>query len=147
MRALFDVNVLLAVLQPDHAHHEPAQQWWATNRAEGWASCPISQNGFVRIISQPRYPKPMAPAVAVGVFADLIEGTDHQFWPDDISLLDARHVDPTRILGPRQLTDIYLLALAVKNGGRFVTFDRAIPVGAVRGARDNHLVVIGGAVA
>jgi len=147
MRALFDVNVLLAVLQPDHAHHEPAQQWWAANRAAGWASCPISQNGFVRIISQPRYPKPMALAVAVGVFIDLIEGTDHHFWPDDISLLDAQHVDPTRILGPRQLTDIYLLALAVKNGGRFVTFDRAIPVGAVRGATDNHLVVIEGAVA
>jgi predicted nucleic acid-binding protein len=60
-------------------------------------------------------------------------------------LLDAQHIDPKRILGPKQLTDIYLLALAVKNGGRFVTFDRAIPVGAVRSARDAHMVVIEGA--
>ena len=147
MRALFDVNVLLALLQRDHAHHEGAQQWWAGNSMAGWASCPITQNGFVRIISQPRYPKPMSLAAAIGVFAELIEGTDHSFWPDDISLLDAQHIDPKRILGPKQLTDIYLLALAVKNGGRFVTFDRAIPVSAVRRARDAHIVVIDGAVA
>jgi uncharacterized protein len=145
MRALFDVNVLLALLQPDHAHHEDAQQWWAANRTAGWASCPITQNGFVRIISQPRYPKPMTLAVAIGVFAELIQTTDHRFWPDDISVLDAHHVDPTRILGPGQITDIYLVALAAKNGGRFVTFDRAISVAAVRGATDLHIVVIEGA--
>ena len=142
MRSLFDVSMLLALFQPDHVHHSPAHQWWSANSAKGWASCPLTQNGFVRIASQPRYPKPMRVSDVIVLLSDEVTGTDHTFWPDDVSLLDEQLIDHTRILGPKQLTDIYLLALAVKHGGRLVTFDRGIPMAAVRGARAEHLVVI-----
>jgi toxin-antitoxin system PIN domain toxin len=142
LRSLLDVNVLIALLQPDHAHHRVAHRWWSTQRSEGWASCPLTQNGFVRIVSQPKYPKPLPIMRALDLLGEGIAGTDHAFWPDDVSLLDAQCIDRARILGPKQLTDVYLLALAVKNGGRLATFDRAIPVGAVRGATKRNVVVI-----
>jgi len=142
LRALLDVNVLIALLQPDHAHHGIAHRWWSTQRSEGWASCPLIENGFVRIVSQPRYPKPLPISRAIELLGEEIDGTDHAFWPDDVSLLDARRIDRTGILGPKQLTDVYLLALAVKNGGRLATFDRAIPIGAVLGATKRNLVIL-----
>jgi len=142
MRALLDVNVLLALFQPDHAHYELAQQWWAAHQSSGWASCPLTQNGFVRIVSQGRYPKPMALRAAIEWIAEQIATTDHAFWPDDISLLDSMSFNRDRIHGPKQLTDIYLLGLAVKNGGRLVTLDQTIPLAAVRGANEGHLVVL-----
>jgi hypothetical protein len=142
LRSLFDVNVLIALLQPDHAHHVVAHEWWAANRSAGWASCPLTQNGFIRIISQPKYPSPVPIARALDLLAEEIQGTDHTFWVDDLSLLDTKRFARDRILGPKQLTDVYLLALAVQNGGRLVSFDRAIPIAAVRGAARQHLVVI-----
>jgi toxin-antitoxin system PIN domain toxin len=142
MRSLLDVNFLLALFQPDHVHYEPAQRWWTAHRAGGWASCPLTQNGFVRIVSQSRYPKPMALTIAIELFAEQTIDTDHEFWPDDISVIDLQRFNRTGILGPKQLTDVYLLALAVKNGGRLATFDRAIPLGAVRGAQAQHVAVI-----
>jgi toxin-antitoxin system PIN domain toxin len=110
--------------------------------AHGWASCPLTQNGFVRILSQPKYPAPMSVDGAFDSLQRATTSADHAFWPDDISLLDEQLIDRSRILGPKQLTDIYLLALAVKHGGRLVTFDRTIPVAAVRGAQAHHLVAI-----
>jgi uncharacterized protein len=142
VRALLDVNVLIALLQPDHVHHASAHRWWSANRSEGWASCPLTQNGFVRIVSQPRYPKPMAAAAAVDMLAEQIVETDHAFWPDDISLLDREKFDFDRIVGPKQLTDVYLLALAIEHGGRLATFDRTVPTGAVRGAEPLHVALI-----
>ena len=142
MRSLFDVNVLIALLHPEHAHHGAAHQWWSANRAHGWASCPLTQNGFVRIVSQPKYPQPISVAHALEVLAEETAGTDHMFWADDISLTDAKRFAHERIFGPKQLTDIYLLGLAVENGGRLVTFDRSIPVAAVRGAAKRHVVLI-----
>jgi toxin-antitoxin system PIN domain toxin len=142
VRSLLDVNLLIAMFQPDHVHHALAHEWWATSQAEGWASCPLTQNGFVRIVSQPRYPKPVPVSRAIDLLQEATTETDHAFWTDDISLLDAELFNRDRILGPKQLTDIYLLALAVKNGGRLATFDRTIPVGAVRGAGPHHVAVI-----
>jgi toxin-antitoxin system PIN domain toxin len=142
VRALLDVNFLLALLQPDHAHFERAHQWWETNKVHGWASCPLTQNGFVRIVSQASYPQPLPVAHALETLSDQIVRTDHQFWPDDISLLDAELIDGARLLGPKHLTDVYLLALAVKHGGRLVTFDRGIPLRSVRRAEQRHMVVL-----
>lgn len=142
MRALFDVNLLIATFDEEHVLHERAQQWWAANRAHGWASCPLTQNGFVRVVSQPNYANPISVEAALELFGEQIAGTDHAFWLDDISLIDPRCFDGTRILGPKQLTDVYLLALAVKHGGRLATLDHAIPLAAVRGAEPRHLVVI-----
>jgi toxin-antitoxin system PIN domain toxin len=140
---LLDVNLLIGLLQPDHVHHSSAHRWWTENGSAGWASCPLTQNGFVRIVSQPRYPKPIPVTRAIALLQEATAATDHAFWPNDISLADPQRFDSERILGPKQLTDIYLLALAVKNGGRLATFDRTIPIAAVRGAEPRHVAVIG----
>jgi toxin-antitoxin system PIN domain toxin len=143
VRALFDVNLLIAAFDEEHVLHSRAQQWWAANRVHGWASCPLTQNGCVRILSQPNYPNPISIGAALDLLAEQVAKTDHAFWPDNVSLTDHEQFDQVHILGPKQLTDIYLLALAVNNGGRLATFDRAIPVAAVRGAESRHVAVIG----
>jgi hypothetical protein len=94
------------------------------------------------VISQPSYPNPVSVAFAHDFLSQQIAATDHAFWPDDISLLDVRLFDRTRILGPRQLTDVYLLGLAVKNGGRLATFDGAVPSSAVLGSEARHLAIL-----
>lgn len=143
MRALFDVSMLLALFDPGHVHHRLAMTWWRENRAGGWASCPLTQHGFLRIASQPSYTNPIALSDAIATFKKQIERGGHEFWPDDISILDDVHVDRTRLLGPKQLTDVYLLALAVKHGGRLVTLDRSLYWQAARSASQANLVVIG----
>jgi uncharacterized protein len=142
MRSLLDVNVLLALFQPDHVHFDRAQDWWKANQQSGWASCPLTQNGFARILSQHSYPKPLLTAEAIGRLAEQIERTDHVFWPDDLSIADVAVFDSSAILGPHQITDAYLLALAVKNGGRLATLDRGVSLRSVRGAEPRHLAVI-----
>jgi toxin-antitoxin system PIN domain toxin len=142
MRALLDINVLLALFDADHVDHAAARAWLAAEIGHGWASCALTQNGFLRVISQPRYPSPVPPAEAVQRLRRATSGEHHEFWHCDLSVLDERLVDPTRIHGPRQVTDAYLLALAVSKGGRFVTFDGAVPRGAVPGAGRESLVVI-----
>jgi hypothetical protein len=140
MRALLDVNVLIALLDSDHALHGPAVNWFAANAGHGWASCPITQNGCVRVMSSPAYPGSQPVKVILGRLAEATAHEVHQFWPDEITLLDRDRVDDARLHGPRQITDVYLLALAVHRGGRFVTFDRAIDLAAVRGAEPHHLL-------
>ena len=142
MRALLDVNVLLALFDPEHAHHASARSWWVAHRDDGWASCPLTQNGFVRILSNVRYPRPLAVGDAISVLQAQTSLPDHAFWPDEISLLDTAVFEHDRILGPKQLTDVYLLALAVKHGGRFATFDRGISVAAVRDAAEPNVVML-----
>jgi toxin-antitoxin system PIN domain toxin len=142
VRALFDVNVLIAILDAQHINHARAHDWWAANDADGWASCPLTQNGFVRIMSQPGYKNPISATFALDLLAEQMIKSDHAFWPDDISLLDTARFDRGRILGPGQLTDIYLLGLAVKNGGRLATLDRTIPLAAVRGTEPRHVAAI-----
>ena len=142
MRALLDVNVLIALLDRNHTHHAMASDWFAKYVEHGWASCPITQNGCVRIISQPGYPNSLGVADAVLRLQEAVAAPWHQFFPDDVSLLDDSAVDRFRLLGPRQLTDIYLLALAVAHGARLVTLDKSISLAAVRGASEEHLAVI-----
>lgn len=142
MRALLDINVLIALLDADHSLHRRATEWFAANAKAGWASCPITQNGCVRIMSNANYPNPLPVPAVMQRLQDATAIKLHAYWPDDISLLDAAVCDPTRIHGPRQLTDTYLLALAVRHAGRFVTFDGAIAKDAVRGATKAHLLVL-----
>jgi uncharacterized protein len=141
-RALLDVNVLLALLDSDHVDHERAGEWLDAEVEAGWASCPVTENGFVRIISQPRYPSPISPSRAVELLAAAQGGRHHAFWPCDVSLLDPRVVDRSRLHGARQVTDAYLLALAVAHGGRLVTFDRSLSLTTVHGATEDHLTVL-----
>ena len=140
MRSLLDVNVLIALLDADHASHRTALAWFGDHARSGWASCPITQNGCVRIMSHPGYPNAHAVVEIVERLRAATADRTHQFWPDSESLLDARLIDATRVHGPRQLTDVYLLALAVHNGGRLVTFDGSIAIGAVKGATSQHLL-------
>lgn len=142
MRALLDVNVLIALFDPDHVSHEPAMAWFARHAKEGWASCPLTQNGCVRIMSSPSYPSPQPVQALVRRLAEACAERIHEFWPDEPSLLDSTVFDATRIHGPRQITDVYLLGLAVRHGGRFLTFDGRIPLDAVRQATERNLVVL-----
>ncbi len=141
-RALLGINVLLALLDGDHVDHLRAQDWIEDGLAEGWASCAITENGFVRIISQPRYPSPITPSEAIGLLSRACADGPHEFWACDVSLLDSRIVDRSRLHGPRQVTDAYLLALATAHDGRFVTFDRSLSLSSVRDAGSDHLIVL-----
>jgi uncharacterized protein len=142
VRALLDVNVLIALLDSDHISHQSTTSWFAQHARKGWSSCPLTQNGCVRIMSTPSYPNPLPTQTVIGRLAEACGTGLHQFWPDDVSVLDSGIIDETRIHGPRWLTDIYLLALAVHHGGFFVTFDDHIPLAAVRKAQTRHLVVL-----
>ncbi len=142
MRALLDVNVLVALFDENHTFNASAGTWLAGNIHHGWASCPLTQNGCVRILSQPAYPNALSVTDAVMRLRAAISEPYHRFLPDSVSLLDDAVVDCGRVSRPRQLTDIYLLALAVEHGCRLVTFDRSILTAAVRRAERRSLVVI-----
>ena len=134
-RALLDVNVLIALHDEQHVHHELASAWFVDNAAQGWASCPMTQNGCIRILSQPGYTNPVPTAHAFALLKRSCAGAAHQFWPDDVSVLDETRFLHAHVHGHRQLTDLYLLALAVKNSGRFVTFDAKVALSTVHGAK------------
>jgi len=142
MQALLDVNVLIALLDSDHTSHGVALMWFAKHAREGWASSPITQNGCVRIMSNPNYPNALPIQAVMKRLADACEEDVHEFWSDEVSLLNPNVVDSTRIHGPRQLTHIYLLALAVEQEGRLVTFDTGVPLAMVRKATPDNLVVL-----
>jgi toxin-antitoxin system PIN domain toxin len=142
MRALLDINVLLALLDQQHIHHRRAREWLEREIAAGWASCAITQNGFVRIISQPGYPSPITPKAAIDLLTAATATDYHEFWPCSVSLLDPQVVEASRVHSHRQVTDAYLLALATGAGGRFVTFDQSVSQTAVRGSSADQLVVL-----
>ena len=141
-RALLDVNVLIALLDAAHAHHAEARNWLASRASSGWASCPLTENGCVRVMSQPAYPNSYPAAAIIERLATATRHPSHEFWPADISLLDASLINPRSVQGPRQITDLYLLAVAVRRDGCFATFDKTVSLSAVPSARPHHLVVI-----
>lgn len=142
MRALLDINVLIALHDRDHIHHERAALWLEAHIAHGWASSPLTQNGCLRIMSQPGYINPQPLATVVAMLQGSTNTAFHQLWSDDISILDGARFHHAHMHGPKQLTDLYLLGLAVKNAGCFVTFDARIPLSAVHGATRKHLVTL-----
>ena len=126
---MLDTNLLIALLWPPHMQHEPALKWFSRNRAKGWATCPMTQAGFVRIVSNPAFSRDaVSPWEAVSVLRANTEGDDHQFWPDDASLPDAASFFGLRLVGHQQVTDAYLLALAIRREGVLVTFDGSVAV-------------------
>ena len=144
MRTLLDVNVLVALLDGGHLHHRLAMTWLASQARGGWASCPLTQNGCLRILSLPSYPNPQPPARVAERLAAATADRSHAFWPDSLSLLEPNRLRWDRVLSTRHITDVYLLALAVQQGGCLVTFDRSVAVDAVPGALKKHFVVLGG---
>jgi toxin-antitoxin system PIN domain toxin len=144
VRALLDVNVVIALLDTEHVGHSVATTWFAAELAQGWASCPITENGTARIMASAGYPNPLPVAAILQRLAMAKSTEHHRFWPDDISLTDTELFNHAELLGPKQITDRYLLALAVRNNGRLVTFDQGIRPTAVAGATAEHLVQLPG---
>ena len=145
-RSLLDVNVLIALLDSDHVDHGTARTWIEREIQHGWASCAITQNGFVRIVSQPRYPNPVPSSYALDQLTRATQTEHHEFWPCSISITDRSLIDGSLLHGPRQVTDAYLLALATAHDGRFVTFDRSIPLDTARCRAPSRFLESGGPV-
>ncbi len=141
--ALLDVHLLVALFEPDHPHHEVAHDWFADNHANGWATCPLTENGFVRVLANPRYGAVInRPADLINHLARLCRSKHHVFWPDAISLADGKLFNAPMVRSYRQLSDTYLLGLARKMGGYLATLDRGILLGAVNGATRDTIAVI-----
>jgi hypothetical protein len=131
---LLDINLLLALMDPMHVHHEPSHQWFAENGQQAWATCPLTENGFIRIAGNPNYPNRPGNITAVfSILRQLCEAAGHHFWPEDLSILDI--LAPDSIITHNQITDVYLLGLAVHNKGKLATLDRRIPAEVLPGGR------------
>lgn len=134
---LLDVNVLIALIDPRHVHHALAHHWLQRGGGRSWATCPLTENGVLRIVGHARYANtPGSPAACVVSVLSLLAHAGHVFWTDDISLLDAARVDSARLLDSSQVTDTYLLALAVAHGGKLATLDRRLVTDAVKRGKD-----------
>jgi hypothetical protein len=141
-RFLLDVNVLIALIDPAHVQHDRAHDWFAAEGQQAWASCPMTENGVLRIVGSARYPNsPGTPAAVAELITVLLSLNGHEFWPDDISLFDNRRANIASLLNSTQVTDTYLLALACAHGGKLATFDRKLVVAAViNGDKSFHLI-------
>lgn len=127
MVGLLDVNVLVALAWPNHIHHEVAHAWYQAHAALGWATCPFTQSGFVRVSSNRKVtPGAATPQEGLLVLRRIVALPHHRFWIDDTSLANSRFVVPERLQGHHQVTDAHLLALALRHKGRLVTFDSAV---------------------
>jgi len=143
MVALLDVNVLVALFDAMHVHHQAAHEWFGRNRNLGWATCPLTENGLVRLLSNPAYPgRRTTLPDAIARMEQFRRSGNHSFWPDSITVCDQGLFRHPHIGGYRQVTDAYLLALAVRNRGRLATFDRSIPLTSVAGAGADHMALI-----
>ncbi len=138
---LLDVNVLIALVDPAHVQHDAAHEWFAVHQ-QSWATCPLTENGLLRIVGHARYPNsPGTPSAVAPLMAGLRALPGHVFWPDDISLQDNERFDLSRLLSSGQVTDSYLLALACAHGGQLASFDRRLVTDAVRGGSQGlHLI-------
>lgn len=139
--ALLDVNVLVALFDPGHVHHEAAHDWFSDHRGAGYATSAVTENGFLRVLTHPRIGAEH-PSTVFSALKRFCSGRDHVFWSDTVSLRDDTLFDPSVIVSHDQLTDVYLLGLAHRLDGRLATFDTRIPLNAVRGATRDTLAVI-----
>ncbi len=137
---LLDVNVLLALSDPMHIHHEAAHHWFAATGRIAWATCPLTENGFVRIAAHPKYPnRPGDIATVLDILRRFCASENHQFWSDKVTLREI--IIPDAIFTHNHVTDIYLLGLAVRYGGKLATLDQSIPVTVIKdGARALELI-------
>jgi uncharacterized protein len=124
--SLLDVNVLVALAWPNHVHHERAHAWFRAARRSGWATCPATQSGFIRVSSNRRVvPEAPTPTEARALLQQMVAIGAHEFWPDDVA-----PVEPggpfDRVVGYRQVSDAHLLALVMRRRGRLATFDRSV---------------------
>lgn len=124
---LLDTNLLIALLWPSHERHGLALKWFIRHRGRGWATCPVTQAGFVRIVSNPAFSRDaVQPREAIHVLSANTAAKDHTFWPDELPFADAVAFTGVRLMGHQQVTDAYLLGLAVRRGGILATLDQRI---------------------
>ncbi len=143
MTYLLDINVLVALFDAAHVHHEPAHRWFASGGSAEWATCPITENGFIRVVSNPVYPTiSTSPFDATERMRVFCRQPGYVFWPDDVSLLDSSLFDMLQLSGHQQITDVYLAGLAFHHSGKLATFDSRIPVAALTGAPANVVELI-----
>jgi uncharacterized protein len=136
MTYLLDVNVLIALIDPAHIEHDRAHEWFDAVGRHSWATSPMTENGALRVLSNPRYANsPGSPAIVAQILRELRTLSGHTFWSDDISVLDQQRFDTSRLLTTAQITDSYLLALALSHKGLLATFDRRLIHDAVRGGQ------------
>ncbi len=136
MTFLLDVNVLIALIDPTHVAHDAAHFWFETVGHKTWATCPMTENGVIRIVGHPKYPNtPGSPAAVATIVRRLRLLPGHCFWPGDLSLFACAEVDPAKILTSGQVTDTYLLALAQAHGGQLATCDQRLSTAAVKGGK------------
>ncbi len=140
--ALLEGNVLIALIDPRHVHHEPSHRWFQAHGGDGWATCPLTQNALLRILGNPRYPNsPGGPAVVMSFLQELLAHPAHVFWPDALSWQATGVFEAEALLHHGQITDTHLLGLAVHHQGRPVSFDRRLSPRAVRGGKEAlHLI-------
>lgn len=132
---LLDVNLLLALTDPMHIHHEAAHRWFTEKDRRIWATCPITENGFIRIASHPSYPnRPGDVPAVLAILSLLCKAPGHRFWAEDVSLLQI--LKPDAIISHAQITDAYLLGLAAHKKGKLATLDQRIPADLVTGGRE-----------
>ena len=142
--SLLDVNVLIALFDADHVHHDLAHDWFADEGAKAWATCPATENGFLRVLSNPAYHGPdLRPALLADRLRQFCRHRGHHAWTDAVSLQDKQLFDLAFAGGHKQLSDVYLLGLAKHMRGRLATFDRTIPLKGIVGAKAGLLQVIG----
>lgn len=124
---LLDVNVLIALVDPAHVQHDRTHQWFGRRGRKAFATCPITENGLVRIVGHPRYPNsPGPPNVVVESLVALRGLAGHRFWPDSISVAQAPLATSGLLGNHARVTDAYLLALAIANEGRLATLDHRL---------------------
>ncbi len=129
---LLDVNVLIALLDPEHVHHEHVHRWFGRVGRHSFATCPLTENGLVRIVGHPKYPNsPGPPSTAVELLMGIRKLRGHKFWPDSISLAQPELFEHGLLSSHSRVTDAYLLALALANGGRLATMDTKLASEAV----------------
>ena len=140
---LLDVNVLIAIASPTHQAHQKAQQWIGRHADEGWATCPFTETAFVRILSNPAFsPNAVTPADALALLQANLRHPAHRFWEDDISFIQAAGPFSKRLVGHRQVSDAYLLGLAIHREGKLATLDRAVLTLLQEKSPDRERVVI-----
>jgi len=141
-RFLLDVNVLIALIDPAHVQHDKAHAWFAKTGRKAWATCPLTENGVLRIVGHARYPNsPGTPAAVAELMATFLAHPGHEFWPDDVTLMDRERVHAARLLDSAQVTDSYLLALAAAHNGKLATFDgQLVTAAVVNGSQALHLI-------
>ncbi|MBU1345770.1 MAG: VapC toxin family PIN domain ribonuclease [Alphaproteobacteria bacterium] len=136
MTFLLDVNVLVALIAPDHPVHDAAHRWFDDEGQRGWATCPLTENGALRVLGDPKLESsPGTPGGVIPMLRSLLDQGQRTFWTDDLSLTASPMIDATRLLRREDVTDTHLLALAASRGGYLATFDRKLRTDTVKGGR------------